>query len=158
MVHFNDLELRIGKIVGVKDHPNADKLYVLLVDIGIEKELQLVAGLKNHYSKDELIGKKVVVFVNLKPVVLRGVESVGMVLAAVDKEKVALLSAKKSNPRDRVFIDEITKPAKEIGFEEWKQLKITAQEGKVVFNGKKLRTEKEEVFVDKKISDGAVIQ
>lgn len=79
---WSRLDLRVGEIIDVEDHPNADKLYILKVDIG-GSEKTLVAGLKNHYEKDELIGKKVIVFTNLKPAELRGVKSEGMVLAAV---------------------------------------------------------------------------
>ena len=89
---WKQMDFRVGEITDVKDHPNADKLYVLEVDLGKEKRT-LVAGLKGHYDKDDLIGKKVVVFTNLKPVELRGVKSDGMVLAAVDEdeEKIVLL-------------------------------------------------------------------
>ena len=91
---WKKLDLRIGEIIDVDDHPSADRLYVLKIDLGGE-ERTLVAGLKDHYEKDELVGKKVVVFTNLKPAELRGVISEGMVLAAVeegDEEKVILLS------------------------------------------------------------------
>jgi len=91
---WKKLDLRIGEIVDVHDHPNADRLYVMTVDLGGEKRT-LVAGLKHHYEKDELVGKKIVVFTNLKPVELRGVMSQGMVLAAVeesDEEHIVLLS------------------------------------------------------------------
>jgi len=98
-IKFSDwqkLDLRVGKIKAVKDHPNADKLYIILVDIGpIEQNIQLVAGLKQHYTKDELINKKVIVFRNLEPVVIRGEESTGMVLAAVKDNNVTLITPDK---------------------------------------------------------------
>ncbi len=98
-IRFSDwqkLDLRVGKIKGVKDHPNAEKLYILLVDIGpIEQNIQLVAGLKQHYKKEELMGKKVIVFRNLEPAVIRGEESAGMVLAAVKDNKVVLITPDK---------------------------------------------------------------
>lgn len=97
MVEFEDwkkLDLRIGQIKEVKDHPNAEKLLILKVDVGGE-EKQLVAGLKQHYKAKELIGKKVVVFTNLKPVTLRGTESQGMILAAVDGQDISLLTVDK---------------------------------------------------------------
>ncbi len=93
MVNFEDfsrLDLKIGKILTVSDHPDADRLYVLKVDIG-EKKIQLVAGLKKHYSPEELEGKSVVVLTNLEPRVLRGVESQGMLLAAQSNDKVTVL-------------------------------------------------------------------
>ncbi len=65
----------------VEEVPEANKLYRLIVDIG-EEERQLLAGLKKYYKKEELIGKKVVVLVNLEPKEMFGYESQGMVLAA----------------------------------------------------------------------------
>ncbi len=92
---FQKLDLRIGKVLEAKPHPDADKLYVLQVDLGELGKRQLVAGLKESYSVKELKGKEVVVVANLKPVKLRGVESQGMLLAATGKEKVGLLSPDK---------------------------------------------------------------
>ena len=87
---WQKLDLRVGTIENVEEHPNADKLFVLDVNIGDEKK-RFVAGLRGHYDKNELVGKKVIVFVNLEPATLRGIKSEGMVLAAVDSDKVFLL-------------------------------------------------------------------
>ena len=98
---FEALDLRVGLIESVDDHPNADKLMVLKVNIG--RPIQLVAGLRSFYSKEELTGKKVVVITNLAPAKLRGVESQGMVLAAEAGEKVKVLTpAGPAEPGDRV--------------------------------------------------------
>ena len=75
---FRKLELRIAQIKEVNDHPNADKLLVLILDLG-DRQKQVVAGIKNFYSKEDLIGKQVVLVDNLDPVILRGVESQGMI-------------------------------------------------------------------------------
>ncbi len=86
MIPFNEfkkLDLRIGTVTEVKDHPNADKLYIIQVDLGSEKR-QIVAGLKGIYSRDELKGKQISVICNLEPAELRGVKSEGMLLAADD--------------------------------------------------------------------------
>src|SRR3989344_8932801 len=93
MISFNDwkkLDLRVGKILEVNDHPKADKLLVMKVDIGNEVRT-IVVGIKNYYKKDELKGKKVVVFVNLEQKELKGIKSEGMILAAVKDDKVVLL-------------------------------------------------------------------
>jgi methionyl-tRNA synthetase len=93
MIKFEDfekLDLRVAKILDVKDHPNADKLYVLEIDLGNEKR-QLVAGLKEHYKKEDLIGKSIIVIANLEHAKLRGVESQGMLLAADGGNNVSLL-------------------------------------------------------------------
>jgi methionyl-tRNA synthetase len=87
---FQRLDLRIGKIVSVEDHPKADKLYVLKVDIGTETR-QLVAGMRAHYKRDELLGKHVALIVNLAPANIRGVESQGMLFGADDGSVVSVL-------------------------------------------------------------------
>jgi len=78
---FKRMQLVVGTVTSVEPHPNADKLYVLKVDIGGE-ERQLVAGLKPYYEPDQLNGKQLVIVANLEPAQLRGVESQGMLLAA----------------------------------------------------------------------------
>ena len=92
---FRKLELRIGQIKEVNDHPNADKLYVVVVDLG-DKTKQLVAGIKGSYTKEELVGKQVVVVDNLEPAMLRGVESQGMLLAASDEEGITIITPGKN--------------------------------------------------------------
>ena len=80
---FAKLELRVGAVTKVENHPNADKLLVLTVKIGPE-ERTVVSGIKEHYDREQLEGKKIIVVANLKTVKLRGVESQGMILAAED--------------------------------------------------------------------------
>ena len=89
---FQRIELRVGVITAAQDHPNADRLLVLTVDIGDGTPRQVVAGIKGSYAAADLIGKRVVVVANLKPATLRGVESQGMVLAAQDGSQLALVS------------------------------------------------------------------
>ena len=88
---FKKMELKVAEVKSVEDHPNADKLIVLQIDLGDEQR-QLVAGLKGHYDADSLVGKKIVVVTNLQPAMLRGVESNGMLLAAVDGEALSVLT------------------------------------------------------------------
>ena len=78
---FLKLDVRVGKVLEVADHPNADKLYVLKVDVGGEQR-QLLAGLKPYCAPEALLGRDVVVVTNLEPRKLRGLESQGMLLAA----------------------------------------------------------------------------
>jgi methionyl-tRNA synthetase len=92
---FQKLDLQVGRIVEVSDHPNADKLFVLKVDFG-DDQVQIVAGLRQYYQKEEMEGKNIIVIRNLEPVKLRGVESNGMLLAAEDDEDhVILLTTEK---------------------------------------------------------------
>jgi methionyl-tRNA synthetase len=88
---FRKIELKIARIKEVQDHPNADRLYVIKVDVG-DKEKQLVAGIRGSYAKEALVGKYVVVVDNLEPAVLRGVESQGMLLASQDEKGIAVIS------------------------------------------------------------------
>jgi len=92
---FQKVELKVGKVIGAEDHPNADKLQVLRVDVGEETPRTTVAGLKGHYEPAELVGKTIVVVTNLEPARLRGVESQGMVLAAQEGDRVVLLTLDK---------------------------------------------------------------
>ena len=88
---FKKLEIKIAVIKEVADHPNADRLYIITLDLG-DKTKQVVAGIKSSYAKEELIGKQVVIVDNLTPAVLRGVESQGMILATSDAEGITLIS------------------------------------------------------------------
>ncbi len=101
---FAKLDIRIGTISSVEDHPNADKLYVILVDFDSSEQRQIVAGIKKDYSKEELLGKQISVICNLKPAVLRGVASAGMLLAAVgsDDSSTLLCPEKKVSNNSRV--------------------------------------------------------
>lgn len=95
---WEKLDLRVGKILDVKDHPNANKLLLLDIDLGRFGIRTLVAGLKEHYKPKELKGKLCVVFLNLEPAIIRGIKSEGMILAAVtdDKRKVIIISPEKN--------------------------------------------------------------
>lgn len=94
---FKKVELKVGEVKAVEPHPNADKLLILRVDLGGE-ERQLVAGLKTWYKPEQLIGRKVIVVVNLAPVNLRGVQSNGMLLAAQHGNDVVVLTTEKDIP------------------------------------------------------------
>ena len=88
---FMEVELRVGRIMSVKDHPDADRLYVVNLDDGSEQGRTICAGIKAYYSPDELLNKMVVFVANLKPRSLRGVVSEGMMLAADDGNDVVRL-------------------------------------------------------------------
>ena len=92
---FQKLDLRVGKILQVEDHPNANKLYILTVDLAESKPRQIVAGLKPYYTKPALLNKKAVFVANLEPATIRGVESNGMILAAGNEEKVLFITPEK---------------------------------------------------------------
>ena len=78
---FAKLDLRVAKVMEAENHPNADKLICLKIDLGGE-ERQIIAGLRGYYEPSELVGKEIVVVANLAPRKMRGLESHGMLLAA----------------------------------------------------------------------------
>ncbi|MFA6869936.1 MAG: methionine--tRNA ligase [Methanomethylophilus sp.] len=99
---FRKLDLRVGQIVEAGDHPDADKLFLLKVDLGEKEPRQICAGLKAYYTADEIRGRKVIAVANLEPRPLRGIFSNGMLLAADDEDQggrtVALLKPSKDVP------------------------------------------------------------
>ena len=78
---FMKVEIKVGQIKECKQHPKADRLLVSQIDLGSEVR-QIVSGIAEHYQPEQLVGRKVLVVTNLKPVKLRGELSEGMVLAA----------------------------------------------------------------------------
>ncbi|TYB31635.1 MAG: methionine--tRNA ligase [Candidatus Mcinerneyibacterium aminivorans] len=92
---FSNVELKVATVINVEEIEGADKLYKLQVSLDGEKRT-LVAGIKKHYGKNELIDKKVVVVTNLKPATLMGVKSEGMLLAASNKNGLSILTLDKN--------------------------------------------------------------
>jgi methionyl-tRNA synthetase len=88
---FRKIELKIATIKSAEPHPNADRLVILQVDLGSEQR-QICAGIRDHYTTEELVGKQIVVVANLETAKLRGMESQGMLLAASDDDRVIVLS------------------------------------------------------------------
>jgi methionyl-tRNA synthetase len=95
---FQKMELRVAEIKTCEDIEGADKLYKLTIDAGEERTI--VAGIKLHYTREELIGKKIVIVANLEPRKLRGIISHGMLLAASteDKSLLSLVTLDKAIP------------------------------------------------------------
>ena len=99
---FKKTELRVAKILEAKEIAGADRLWQLEIDLGSEKRV-IVAGIKKFYSREELLGKTIVVVSNLVPSVIRGVESQGMLLAAKNSENLTLLTVDKDIPAGSVI-------------------------------------------------------
>ncbi len=93
------LDLRVATVKQADVHPNADKLLVLKIDVGGE-ERQILAGIRSHYDPAALVGRQIVVVANLAPRAMRGLESQGMLLAAVtaDRSQVVVLTPEQSVP------------------------------------------------------------
>ena len=95
---FRKLEFKTGKVLECAPHSNADKLFVMKVDLGGGETRQIVSGIRAYYQAEELVGKTVVVVTNLQSAMLRGVESQGMVLAASGAGTVSLLTPVREVP------------------------------------------------------------
>ncbi|MFA4960165.1 MAG: methionine--tRNA ligase [Candidatus Pacearchaeota archaeon] len=87
---FEKLDLRVAEIQKVENIDGADKLYKLTISLGDEIRI-ICAGIKPYYSHDDLKGKRIIVLANLKPRILRGIESKGMLLAASNKDKTKVI-------------------------------------------------------------------
>ncbi len=101
--YFKKLDLRVAEILEAERVPETDKLLKLKINLGDETR-EIVSGIGAQYKPEDLIGKQIVVLANLEPKVFKGIESQGMLLAAVNEAgKIALLKPnKKMKPGDRV--------------------------------------------------------
>ena len=93
----NSMDLVVGKVLEVSDHPNADTLYLIRVSFG-DSETGIVSGLRDHYTREQLLGMKIIVVRNLKRARIRGQDSNGMLLAADNGKVVKVLSVPEGVP------------------------------------------------------------
>jgi methionyl-tRNA synthetase len=94
---FKEIDLRVATVVAAEPVPGTDKLLRLEIDLGEERR-QLVAGIAQQYQPDDLVGRQIIVVVNLQPAVIRGIESQGMLLAAVWSEDLSLVTLDREAP------------------------------------------------------------
>lgn len=96
---FSKVQMRVAKVLEAMEHPKADKLLVLKVDLGSEQR-QIVAGIRGHYQPADLVGKNIIIVANLQPRMMRGFESQGMLLAAStdSRDRVILLTPEADLP------------------------------------------------------------
>ncbi|KAK9512619.1 hypothetical protein O3M35_001003 [Rhynocoris fuscipes] len=148
------LDIRVGKIVSVSKHPDADALYVEKIDLGESEPRTVVSGLVQYVKEEELLNRNVVVLCNLKPAKMRGIESAGMVLCASIEDgstkKLELLEpSEDSEPGDKVLIenydkgspDAVLNPKKKI----WEKLQVdlkTSSSCEAEWQGNVLYTQK----------------
>lgn len=121
---YASLNLKIGKVMDVQQHPNADKLYLMKVDIG--RPITIVSGLKEFYTAEELKSKTLVIVTNLEPATLRGVKSEGMLLAAEAGDKLALLTPEKDLPAGTQVSSGLEVGQKLLSFKEFQKLDMKA--------------------------------
>ena len=84
---YRKMDIRVGTVISVEDHPDAEKLYILKIDMGEEQPRQIVTNLKTVYSRDQMLNRRLLVIANLKPAKFRGVKSDGMLMALDDEEQ-----------------------------------------------------------------------
>lgn len=121
---FAILDLKVGKVVDVQPHPNADKLYLVKVDIG--KTITMVSGLKEFYTADQLKTKTLIVVTNLEPATIRGMKSEGMLLAAEEGNRLALLTPESPLPAGTPITSSMDAGQKQVSFKEFQKLEIRA--------------------------------
>ncbi len=131
---FEKLNLRTGNVVSVENHPDADRLYVLKIDMGEEENRTLVAGLKPFYRPEELENRTLIILSNLEPAKLRGIRSEGMLLAAdyegEEGEIVAFLTPSKKLPPGTPVNSGLEQGKKRINYKQFASL--TLRIGRVV--------------------------
>ncbi|MBI2135694.1 methionine--tRNA ligase [Candidatus Woesearchaeota archaeon] len=152
------LNPKVAKILEVKNHPNADKLYLLKIDTGIEV-IQLVAGIRKDYKPEELVDRKIVYLSNLKPAKIRGEKSQGMILGAEHDGKYTLFDPTGNGQvGDEAFIDGFENNMAEIEYDDFAEVadKLEIKNKRILFNNKPLRTKSCEVKVD--VADGAKVR
>jgi methionyl-tRNA synthetase len=154
---FSKLEIRAGRIDAAAEHPNADSLFALTVDVGSEKR-SICAGLRGHVTADELAGRRVLVLANLKPATLRGIESRGMVLATDRRDgKVVPVDPGDASPGDLATVEGIpSSPKSKISKSEFEKAPLEIRGGIVTYRGLPLRTRAGPVRCD--AEDGAPVR
>jgi methionyl-tRNA synthetase len=164
------LDIRVAEITDAKEHPDAEKLFHMKVNVGEERDI--VAGLRAFYKKEELIGRKVLLVYNLKPAKLRGIMSQGMLLAADDEalggNTVVLLKPSKDIPNGTRFSCGLDIIEKEIEYKEFQKavIKVTSVKGigtaAAVFDGKESIPLSDGngcfAIVDRELKDGAGVR
>lgn len=155
--YFNEhIELRVAKIEKVEENPQGDKLYIETMDDGTGVPRIIQSGLRPYLSKEELLGKHVIIAANLAPRKMKGVESRGMLLACDytedGKEKVELLTAPWAKPGTLVAPAgsdvSVPKPAK-IDADKFFKIEMKIQNHKMVLNGVALVADGKEITTEK---------
>lgn len=153
---FADVDLEVGEVLSVERHPDAEKLYAEIVQLG-DRKVQVVSGLAPFIPKEELQGKRVVIVKNLEPAKLRGVESQGMLLAAENAEGAVEVVFTDAEVGSKV-LHSGEKPQKEekrkIGIKEFGKIKMEIKNHEFIIDGKPAFAGGKEIKV--KIKDGKV--
>lgn len=150
---FSSLNLKVGKIVEIVDHPEAEKLYIERIDVGEDKTRQIISGLKDYYTKEEMLNKKVIVVANLKPAKLRGTLSEGMLLAAEDKDKnVGLISTDAQIGTHLKCGEDIANNSKQITIDGFFKVKMKSDGSKVMYKENEVKVSNKTLLIDKGVA------
>lgn len=152
---FSAINLKVGVVRSVENHPNADKLYIIQVDLGTEQR-QIVSGIRDYITADDLKDKHVIVVTNLKPAKLRGVKSDGMLLAADKGQDFALIEATHAPAGTQVAVKYITPSTDTITFDTFTKIKLITKGKRVLYHDKELLSNGKPVTAD--IADGATVR
>ncbi|MBN2545803.1 MAG: methionine--tRNA ligase [Spirochaetes bacterium] len=153
---FNKLHLKAGKIIEVKRHPRADKLYIEKVDLGNNEIRQIVSGLVPYYKEEELLNKKIILVYNLKPAVLRGEKSEGMLLAAENENReIVEVISPDCNIGDIISIDDAEPNISEISIEEFFSVPLTVDNFEIKYEDKNLKVNNKKITVQQ-VKEGKV--
>jgi len=131
-------DLRVAKVLDARDHPNADRLLVMEIDLGSEQR-QIVGGIVGHYEPEQLVGLPLVVVANLQHAKLRGEVSQGMLLAAENEEgELGVLLAPEAPPGTPLRVPDGPPPDDEITFKGFHENTLMAGQDGVTLNGSPL--------------------
>ena len=141
---FSDLNLIVGKIIEIKKHKDAEKLFIEKIDIGEEKPIQIISGLVNYYNENDLLNKNVIILNNLKSAKIRGEISNGMILCVENKKEksVKILTTKNLRIGENLKIEknlQIANSKNEISIKEFFKIKnFKSKKNGIFFNDKKI--------------------
>ncbi len=152
--------LKSGKVLEAKQHPNAEKLFVISIDVGEKEPRTIVSGLVGFYTAEELLEREVIIVSNLKPAKLRGIESNGMVLTAEnsDESELELLSSAGSYPGSVVKVsgaEGVKTSGKTVKIDVFAQFPLRVEGGRVLLEEYELQLNQETIKTEK-IKEGKV--
>lgn len=134
---FELVDFRIAKVDAAEDHPSAEKLLVLSLDVGELGRKQVCAGIKAHFSAADMVGRKLLLVANLKKAKLRGVESQGMILAADNPDGSVHLLSPEGEPGSFATVDGYDhKPGQNLAIEALDPVVLEIRDGGLSFEGK----------------------
>ncbi|MCB9497753.1 MAG: methionine--tRNA ligase [Fibrobacteria bacterium] len=134
---FGKVDYRVAKVVSAEDHPGAEKLLVLQLDVGEAGQRQVCAGIRSQYSAESMVGRKLLLVANLKKAKLRGVESQGMILAADDPEGRIHLLSPEGEPGSFAVVEGLDRmPGQNLLIDTLDAFELSISGGRLVLDGK----------------------